>query len=109
MNEIIANIYLVINKDLIEEFKAKSYKISGTDEEKIEYLKTYAYSDFENAISFEAPEDKSGKRMKYKNFAKLAKRGLEQQFFEEIFKTLKMPENPLICVTPVVDGKIISK
>lgn len=109
MTEIIANIYLVINKEFIEEYKAKSYKLSGTDEEKIEYLKTYAESDFENAISFEAPADKSGKKMKYKSFAKLAKRGLEHQFFEEIFKTLQMPENPLICVTPVVDGKIISK
>jgi len=109
LNEIIANIYLVINKNIIEEYKAKSYKISGTDEEKIEYLKTYAESDFENAVSFEAPADKNGKKMNYKNFSKLAKRGLEHQFFEEIFRDFNMPENPLICVTPVVDGKIISK
>jgi hypothetical protein len=30
------------------------------------------------------------------------------QLFEEIFSHFDVPEHPLICVTPVVDGKILT-
>ncbi|MCS7054028.1 MAG: hypothetical protein NZM09_09900 [Ignavibacterium sp.] len=109
MNEIILNIYLVINDGLISELRAKSYEIDGNDDEKIKYLKSFAEKDFEYAKIFDAPTDNYGKKMSYKNFYKLEKQGMQFQLFEQIFEYFQVPDNPLVCITPVVDGKIIAE
>jgi len=108
MNEVILNIYLIINEGLVVEFKAYSYQVEGGDDYKIDYLKKQAAEDFSRAYHFDAPSDKHGKYMPYYKFAKLERRGRQFELFEEIFSSFNLPEKPLICVTPVVDGKIIS-
>ena len=108
MNEVILNIYLIINGGLVVEFKAYSYQVEGGDDYKIDYLKKQAAEDFSRAYHFDAPSDKHGKYMPYNKFAKLERRGRQVELFEEIFSSFNLPEKPLICVTPVVDGKIIS-
>lgn len=108
MNEIILNIYLIINNGLVEEFKAFSYQVEGGDDYKINYLKERAAEDFSKAYHFDAPSDKHGKFMSYNKFSKLERRGRQFELFEEIFSSFNVPEKPLICVTPVVDGKIFS-
>lgn len=108
MNEIILNIYLIINNSKVEEFRAFSYQMEGGDDYKIDYLKKRAAEDFSRAYHFDAPADKYGKFMSYNKFAKLEHRGKQYELFEEIFSSFNVPEKPLICVTPVVDGKIIS-
>ncbi|MCZ7601566.1 MAG: hypothetical protein QY331_11020 [Melioribacteraceae bacterium] len=105
MLETIVNIYLIIQKDFVTGFKALSYKQSGTDEEKIIFLKKSAKEDFESAILFEAPVDKKGQYMPYSRFAKLEKQGMHYRLFEEIFTEFNVPDKPLICVTPIVDGE----
>jgi len=106
MNEIILNIYLIINSGMVEEFRAMAYELEGGDDNKIKFLKSRAAEDFSNAYHFDAPVDKQGKFMSYKKFHKLEKRGMHFQLFEEIFSKFNLPEKPLICVTPVVDGEI---
>lgn len=108
MLEIILNIYLVINNGLVEEFKAIGYEMEGGDDNKIQFLKSKAVEDFTAAYYFDAPTDRSGKFMKYNKFARLEQQGRQYELFEEIFQSFKVPERPLICVTPVVDGKVIS-
>ena len=108
MNETILNIYLVINNGQVVEFRAVSYEMEGGDDRKIEFLKSKAREDFEKAYKFEAPTDKQGKYMSYNRFHKFEKRGMHFQLFEEIFSKFHVPENPLVCVTPVVDGEIYS-
>jgi len=107
MNEIILNIYLIINNGLVEEFRAVAYEKEGGDDNKIKYLKSRAKEDFNKAYKFDAPQDKE-EFMSYKRFHKLEKRGMHFQLFEEIFSKFNVPQNPLICVTPVVDGEIYS-
>jgi len=108
MNEVILNIYLIINKGMVVEFRAISYQREGGDDSKIDFLKKQAAEDFSRAYHFDAPSDKNGKFMSYNKFAKLEKRGRQYELFEEIFTNFDLPEKPLICVTSVVDGKIIS-
>ena len=108
MEEVILNIYLVINKELVEEFRAVAYERDGGDENKIKYLKSRVKEDFKKAYRFDAPVDKKGHFMSYGRFHKLEKRGMHFQLFEEIFSNFNVPEHPLICVTPVVDGEIFS-
>jgi hypothetical protein len=109
MNEIILNIYLIINNGLVEEFRVVSYEKEGGDDRKIEFLKTHAKEDYSKAIVFNAPSDGNGIFMNYKKFHKLEKRGMHFQLFEDIFQKFGVAENPLICVTPVVDGKIYAE
>lgn len=108
MNEIILNIYLIINNGLVEEFKAVSYEMEGGDDRKIEFLKNHAKEDYPKAILFDAPTDNNGKFMSYNKFHKLEKRGMHFQLFEYVFQRFNVAENPLVCVTPVVDGKLYS-
>lgn len=107
MLETILNIYLIIDNNMVTAFKAKSYQVKGTDEEKINFLKLCAVDDYQSADAFKAPIDKKNNFMPYKKFAKLERQGMQFQLFEEIFQKFGVPENPLICVTPVVDGKIL--
>ncbi len=106
MNEIILNIYLVINEMLVVEFRAMAYEREGGDDNKIMFLKSRTAEDFPNAYCFDAPTNKNGKFMSYKKFRKLEKQGMHFQLFEEIFSKFHLPEKPLVCVTPVVDGEI---
>jgi hypothetical protein len=109
MNEIILNIYLIINNGIVEEFRAYSYEMEGGDDRKINFLKGRAKEDFPKAICFDAPMDKNEKFISYNKFHKFEKRGMHMQLFEEIFQRFGVPENPLICVTPVVDGEVNSQ
>jgi hypothetical protein len=108
MKEVILNIYLIINKNYVEEFRAIGYEIEGGDDDKIKFLKSRAKEDFNSSYKFNAPSNKLGRFMKYYKFAKLEDKGKQYQLFEEIFTEFSVPEHPLICVTPVVDGKIIA-
>ena len=108
MNEIILNIYLIINNGYVVEFRAASYEKEGGDDNKIRFLKSRVNEDFESAYKFDAPSNAKGNFMKYSKFARLEKQGMQFQLFEEIFSHFKVPEHPLICVTPVVDGKILN-
>ena len=109
MNEIILNIYLIVNSGMVEEFRVVSYEMEGGDERKIEFLKSLAKNDFPKAILFDAPSDENEKFMSYTKFHKLEKRGMHFQLFEDIFQKFGVVENPLVCVTPVVDGEIYSE
>ncbi|MBX3007549.1 MAG: hypothetical protein KF816_05920 [Melioribacteraceae bacterium] len=106
MTETILNIYLVINDGNVTAFRAKDYQIDGTDSEKILYLKKNAKNDFNTAETFNAPVNKLGRFMPYKKFSKLESQGMQYRLFEEIFEKFMVPQNPLICVTPVVDGDV---
>ncbi len=108
MNEVILNIYLIINNGHVVEFKAIGYEREGGDDNKIKFLKSKVEDDFDKAYHFEAPSDRNGNFMAYDKFAKLEKRGRHFELFENIFLKFNVPENPLICVTPVVDGKILT-
>ncbi|MEJ5351229.1 MAG: hypothetical protein WHS65_06530 [Melioribacteraceae bacterium] len=109
MLETILNIYIVIENDFVVAFRAKAYDVEGSDELKIKFLKENAEKDFENAYYFDAPKNKRGEFMPYRKFSKLESQGMQYQLFEEIFEKFNVPQNPLICVTPVVNGKILSQ
>ena len=106
MSEIIINIFLVIEKGIVVEFRAKKYEAEGTDETKIGILKEKAKIDFEHAEVFDSPYNKRGEKMTYTKFSKLESQGMHYRLFEEIFNKYEVQQNPLICVTPVVDGEV---
>ncbi len=107
MLEIILNIFLIIENDFVIAFKAKAHEMEGGDDRKIDFLKKSVWADFEDAIHFDAPSNEKGEYMKYKKFARLEQQGMQFRLFEEIFTHFNVPQNPIVCVTPVVNGKIL--
>jgi len=107
MSETILNIYIVIENNMVVKFKAKAYESDEGDDAKIKFLKSRVESDFNSSFGFDAPENDKGEFMSYAKFAKLEKRGMQFQLFEEMFSSFNVPENPLICVTPVVDNEFL--
>ena len=107
ISETILNIYLEIENGYVTGFKAKSYVSDEGDQEKIKFLMDHAEADYNSAFHFDAPQNEKGEFMKYNSFSKLERRGMHFQLFEEIFSKFNVPENPLVCVTPVVDGKLL--
>ena len=75
MNEVILNIYLIINNDYVEEFRAVAYEMEGGDDNKIKFLKSKAAQDFNTSYHFSAPADRMGRYMKYRKFARLEEKG----------------------------------
>ena len=107
--ETILNIFLIIDNDVVTAFKAKSYQMEGSDEDKIKFLKERAKEDLSTSFHFNSPQNKSGEFMSYKKFSKIESQGLQYKLFEEIFEKFRVPEKPLICVTPVVNGEVWAK
>ena len=107
--ETILNIYLIIENNYVVGFKAKGYELDGDDKTKIQFLKKHAREDFPSAYVFDAPQNKKGSFMKYSQFSKLERQGLQFDLFEEIFEKFKAPSQPLVCVTPVVNGEVWSQ
>lgn len=107
--ETILNIYLIIENNYVTAFKAKAYEREGSDKDKIDFLKSKAKTDLSNSFHFDAPKNKHGQYMPYKKFSKLESQGFQYRLFEDIFEKFGVPEKPLICVTPVVDGEVWSK
>jgi len=107
--ETILNIFLIIDNDIVTAFKAKSYQMEGNDEDKIKFLKERAKEDLSTSFHFNAPQNKRGDFMSYKKFSKIESQGLQYKLFEEIFEKFRVPEKPLICVTPVVNGEVWAK
>ena len=105
MLETILNIYLIIENQFVVAFKVKAYEKEGGDDNKIKFLKERAQQDLKSAYTFDAPMNRAGEFMTYKNFSKLEKQGMHYRLFEDIFAQFNIPENPLICVTPIVDGE----
>lgn len=108
MLELILNIYIIIEKYKIIGFKAISYELDGDDDDKIKFLKSRVTEDYQKAKEFSAPTNRFGQFMEYKKFAKLEEQGMHFQLFENIFSYYDVPERPLVCVTPVMDGEILN-
>ena len=120
MTERIFNLYLFIQSGLtpsgiIRELGVWVHERSGTDSDKIAFLQTQAAADLAEAQRFPVPaqyvlvainsaETQAG--LDYRGYEKLVQGGRHLEVFEEVFQAIHAPADPLICITPVVDGNI---
>lgn len=107
MEETLVNIYVIIESNKVSELRAVGYTKGGSDDEKLDFLREQAAKDFGQAIRFDAPTAASGKPMSYSRFHRHEKKGEHSMLYREIFTAFETPDNPLICVTPVMDGKVL--
>ena len=120
MTERIFNLYLFIQSRLassgiIQELGATVHEYSGTDAGKIAFLQSQAEADLTEAQRFPVPEryvlvavnsDITRSGLDYRGYEGLVQGGRHLELFEEVFQTINAPADPLICITPDVDGKV---
>ena len=120
MTERIFNLYLFIQSGLtasgiIQELGARVHERSGTDSDKIAFLQKQAAADLAQVQRFPVPAQyvlvavnsaATQAGLDYRGYEKLVQGGRHLEVFEEVFQALGAPADPLICITPVVDGKI---
>jgi hypothetical protein len=82
--------------------------LEGTDKEKIVFLRNSVNYDYKAANKVDVKScsyETSDGVFKYSAYLALARSGRCLEVFEEVFSICGATENPLYCITPIVNGK----
>jgi hypothetical protein len=99
MEEQIYNLFLFISDDNITEIGLCVHSKNGTDNEKIEFLQKRVAEDCLNSVKYAISE------LPYNEYKAKYRLGTHLTVFEPLFIDANAPQNPLCCVTPIIDGK----
>jgi len=114
MKEKIFNLFLFINDDIIQQLGVVSHECDGTDEQKTKFLQSQVDIDLPNAQVHPVPQryvmnngtsESIPGQISYDGYQQLKVLGRQLDFFEDIFKLEGALDTPLVCITPVRDGK----
>ena len=116
--EKIFNLFPVFNHlHFLKEVGAYYHKLGGTDQEKIKFLQDRVHEDWETAKIFPVSGfrndvtvfslDGMSKGTTMINYSDFAKFSMQKtvELFEIAFKEMMAPINPIIVITPIIDGK----
>lgn len=116
MSEKVVNLFLFINDGLIREIGATWHDAKGSDDVKLLFLQSKVEDDWRGSRRHPVPGWCSAVRqdgviekscVSYEGFRQLAGSGQQMKILEAVFSQYKFaPENPLMVVTPVVDGVV---
>lgn len=114
MEETIFNIFPIYKNEVISKVGYKAHTISGTDEEKVQYLKAQIESDMQQLYYATIPSTFTVKRggkepvvgISLDNYNNLLLNSTNAVLFEEVFALHNCSNTPLFVVTLLVDGKI---
>jgi len=116
MKEKLFNLFLVIEDAIIQQIGAVCHEKDGTDEQKTKFLQSQVNDDLKNAKIYSLPKryvmitkKSSGTSgsISYDSFEQLGATGKQLEMFEEVFEDLGASQNPLVCITPIVNGKLL--
>lgn len=109
------NVFLYVNgpDEIIREYGVTVHQLTGTDPAKLRHLQLWVADDFGAARRFPVPPGywvqllQGGKlhdALSWDIYQALWLRNLHMRIFEPAFREIGGPPNPLMVVTPVVDG-----
>jgi hypothetical protein len=111
MKEKIFNLYFYSNNNIINKVGAVCHELEGTTSSKINFLKCRVNIDYKNAMIFDIPEFIESinssliiNSIDYTTYRDLCNSGNALIIFENVFQVYDAPENPLVIISPVVDG-----
>lgn len=114
MKETILNLFLFAEGNVITELGAVPHCIDGTDQEKIFFLQCEVADDFDKAKRFPIPSKYLHSDLSVHSAGLLQDKynammrcGSHLEVFEEIFQSFSLPDEPLVVITPVVNGKVV--
>lgn len=114
MKERIFNLFLYVTDNVIQEIGATVYEREGHDREKLSFLQSRVDEDHKTARRFQLPDwcfmNAGGgryvrRRISYPSFLILQSVGQHMRILDGVFAALDGPREPLMVITPVVDGK----
>ena len=112
MAEKVFNLFLIIENDIIVEIGGKFHKRDGSDEEKLSFLQSKIEDDIKSARRFKVPDkyisvvkNNTKNAISYDCYMEMVETGEYLDFFEEVFKSFFAPQNPIMCITPIIDGR----
>lgn len=97
-----------MNHEDILEIGVQTYNIDGPDYEKISFLKSRVEFDYNESQRFKIPNKylhDGASKLPYKRFIAMQRQGVHLDLFEEIFNHFDSPSDPLLIITPIIDGK----
>ena len=103
MKEPVFNFFYFVEDGIINEFGFVVHFVEGTDEEKLLYLHSQIDNDYPNSERFRV--DQNGKPMSLEAYTSLMRLGTHCQIFESVFARFDAGQNPMSCLTAIIDGK----
>jgi len=111
--EMVANLFLYVESDVIKRLGAVAHDCGGDDHEIEAFLQSQAAVDAERAVRYPLPVANikswlgidADQGLPFEMFSYLARTGKALWLFEGPLQELKAPARPLVCITPIVDGK----
>ncbi len=108
------NLFLFVDGDVIGQLGACRHDLEGSDQQKLSFLQARVEADLAAATRFSLPDNyklvlpdgTTTSGLRYQSYLQLSQMGKHIELFEEIFVHFEAPDNPLMCITPVVDGKL---
>lgn len=112
--EKIINIFPIFEGQILTCIGFRVHELDGTDDEKIEFLKSRIEQDVkEMAVTLlpenfliRLPDGTTSPGITLERYNTLLHNGTDGILYEGIFQALDFPENPLQISTPIVDGEI---
>jgi hypothetical protein len=113
MSEIVANLFVYVHDGVVEELGVVRHDFEGTDDQKIAFLKSQVVTDASRATRHPLPVANiktwirvdATNGLPFQMYSYLARTGNALRFFEEPLAAINAPQEPLVCITPIVDGK----
>jgi len=109
MKEKIFNCFLYTDGTEISQLGVVAHEMDGSDEEKMEFLRSSVHNDFLIANIANIRSCLIGTsegKFKYSSYVALQRAGRSLEVFEEFFAQYNAPANPLCCITPIIDGEL---
>ena len=113
MSETVANLFLYVEGEVIKGLGAVAHDLYGDDREIVAFLQGRAAVDASRAARYPLPvacikswlgiDAEQG--LSFEVYSYLARTGNALRLFEGPLQDFKAPEKPLVCITPIVDGK----
>jgi len=113
MSETVANLFLYVESEVIKGLGAVAHDLDGNDHETVAILQSRAGVDASRAARYPLPvacikswlgiDAEQG--LSFEVYSYLERTGKAIWLFDGPLQDLKAPERPLVCITPIVDGK----
>jgi len=116
VQETVYNLFVIVDGGFVRSLGVASHVCSGSDGAKLALLQERVGSDFRSARTFPVPAryktaTTDAERRKvvsgtitFERYMTLSSDGNQLDIFEEVFRAIGAPPDPLVCITPVVDG-----
>jgi len=93
------NLFIYVHGGKISQLGVVAHDLSGTDDEKLAHLTRHVESDHNTAKRY-APRLPTT----WAQYQALSRLGRHLELFEQIFQDVGAPAEPLLAITPIVDG-----